>query len=113
MRNPTLVVTTIIALTLSNAAMADELMGYGAMTCRTLNGYYEKAPQLMGTIVEQWVGGFYSGLNAASNQERDIPDDALDQLKPVLKAYCAANPGEKPTGQVIKAWLALPKAKSS
>ena len=109
----TAIAVVAIAFTVSHAARADSLMGYGSIRCSSLNTYYAKAPDLMGTIVEQWVGGFFSGLNAASSQERDIPEDAIDKLGPSLKAFCAANPGQSPAGEAIKAWIAMPKVKKS
>ena len=106
----------IAVLTLSNhVARADEYTGIGSANCKQINEFLEDkgSSKLMGSFVEQWVTGFFSGINLAvpDEQMRDITEDAVGKVQPELKAFCKSHPTENPFSVAGKAWKALPAAK--
>jgi hypothetical protein len=111
MRN-TIITAAVIALTLSNAAKADGLMGFGAYQCNTIIEDFKKHGDIMPLVIEQWVSGFYTGLNvgSADAEYREFSIDNVTSIGPALKTFCASHPNDQPALMIARTWKALPRA---
>jgi hypothetical protein len=100
------VIAAVASLALGGGARAEDttftLLGMGALSCA--HGLSDK---FMEDVGQQWIGGFWSGLNLFSNTDRRVGHAVdIDDIFGEVRQICVQHPS-KPLHEAVREVYAM------